>query len=788
MIEPETLDILEFDKIRSSLVDKSYTPAGKKYAGAITPMIDIEALNHRLDETTEMTEILRFEEPFPLERIDDTKKLLHLVSTEGTYLDPKNLLKLKTFLEICARLKKYIKNKSVKYPLIASYLCELKLAQNITSAIDSAVDKTGEIRDSASPALRRIRIEKSSTRNKILSKLEKIIRSRRQIGTRQDDLVTIRDGRYVIPVSETEFSSESGVVHDRSKSGATLYVEPMVTVEANNRLRKLDSEEESEIERILISIADLIRDALADLQNNYRIVSSIDFIHARGLLSIQLEANRPTIVLESRIKLINARHPLLLMQTEKHEDIKPMSVSLGGKFDALIVTGPNTGGKTVALKCLGLLALMARSGLHIPADKKSEIGSIHSIFADIGDEQSIELSLSTFSSHLSRVIHALENCDEYSLVLLDEIGAGTDPKEGAALAEAVLSYLLNRNAMAFVTTHYSALKTLPEKYPRIENASLEFDYTTLKPTYRFKIGFPGSSYAIEIARRLGMPAAIIERAENLVGTQERSLTNLLEKLEVELEKLRKEKRSLVDQKSSLEAKRKKLREQESDIGKRRKELERKELEETQYLVEQTRQELERLVKEIREKQAHKTTVKHVHEKLRKLENRLEEKKRRLAPKKRRKSEKLKPGDTVWVETLQADGELLEYLENSRSWKVRVGNMISTVQTKFLSKMSSEDSRPKLPVGVNYAPFDEVSSQISVIGMTVEEALEAVEKFIDSVSLSNLDTVYILHGKGTGALRSAIKKYLSKHPLVSDLRLGYVSEGSSGVTVVTLKRN
>lgn len=788
MITDQTLETLEFDKIRLLLAGKSLTPAGKQLALDISPIESDTELNRVLDETTEMAEILKFEEPFPLQRVDEADKLLAYVSTEGTFLDPGDLLKLKVFLEVCNRLKKYIRNKVEKYPLITAYMNAIKLQQTIIDAIDRAIDRTGEVKDSASPALRKIRIEKLSTRNKVLTKLESIIRSRTTQGSRQDDLVTIRDGRYVIPVAESEFTSKAGVVHDRSKSGATLFVEPMETVELNNRLRKLDSDEEDEIERILLSIADLARSEIGALKKNYRMVAAIDFLHCRGVLSLQLDANKPSIVSETRIKLENACHPLLLLQAKHRSDVVPLSMSLGGKFDALVVTGPNTGGKTVALKTLGLLTLMARSGLHIPATDKSEIGAIHSIFADIGDEQSIELSLSTFSSHLSRIIRAAQNCDNHTLILLDEIGAGTDPKEGSALGESILRHVLHREGLAFVTTHYSALKTLPEKYPRIENASLEFDKSTLNPTYVFKVGLPGSSYAIEIARRLGMPQEIVSFAETLVGTQERNLSNLLEKLEAELQVSRNEKKALMSQQRELETQLAKLNEREAGLRKREETLKRKELDESRSMVESTRRELEELVRSIREKQADRSAVKRAHARIRELDEEFSRKRDRLEPLQKRKRESLESGDSVWIDTLQTSGDLIEYVPNSDSWRVQIGSMISVVKGVHLSKVGSNTPKPSLPTGVNYAPFEQVSPQVNVLGMTVEEATDVVERLIDKASVANLETIYILHGKGTGALRRGIKQFLSKHHLVKDFRLGYVNEGSSGVTVVTLKQD
>jgi len=790
MANINTFEILEFDKIQVILSGKTLTPLGKELCLKISPLSDNSEVRKSLDETTELVEILKYEEPFPLQRLDDTDHNLERVSVEGTFLDPESLLKISIFLEVCGRLKKYIKNKRDKYPLLAAVINGISLFPEIVSAIDRAVDKTGEIKDSASHELRRIRIERGSTQSKVLSKLEQIIRSRPRVGSRQDDVVTIRDGRYVIPVADSDMYARSGVVHDRSKSGATLFVEPMETVELNNRLRELDKREEQEIERILLEISDLIREDLDKMRENYKIAGQIDFIHARGLLSIELDGNRPEVVDQNRVKLIKARHPLLLRQAQKSSDVIPLSVSLGGKHDALIVTGPNTGGKTVALKTLGLLILMARAGLQIPASENSEIGTIERVFADIGDEQSIELSLSTFSSHLKRIIDALESLDSHTLVLLDEIGAGTDPKEGAALGEAIIAYIVEHGALALVTTHYSALKTLPEKYPRVENASLQFDNDTLKPTYRFSVGIPGSSYAIDIAKRLGMPPEVIETANGLVGTQERSLSTLIEKLEAELRISRQQQRSLEQKKKAVDERKRELRKLESKLKEQKRELELKNIEESEDIVEKTRRELENLVKQIREQRADDKSVKEAHRQLRNIEDKIERTKvtHTSEPKKQVKQD-LHPGDKVWVETIQAEGYLIEEESKTASWKVQIGNMVSSVKADMIRKISDSGQKPVIPSGVNYAPFDEeITSQISVRGMTVEEASEAVDRFLDRASIANLHTVYILHGKGTGALREGIKRFLSKHPLVDDFRLGYISEGSSGVTVVSLKHD
>ena len=787
-MDMQTLKKLEYDKILSNIRAKCHTPAGMELTESLSPSTDYATIKKSLEEVFELTEILRFEEPFILQTLDPVDELLSKLKVEMTYLAPSEYLKISYFIQVVHSLQNYMKEKKEKYPLIAEYIAELKSAKEVIVKINDAIDRTGEIKDSASSRLRSIRIDKHLVRNKIMTKLDALIQDQRPSGTRQDDLITIRDGRYVIPVATSEFNSKNGVVHGRSKSGATFFVEPMQTVELNNQLRALINDEEEEIERILIDIGDSIRVRHKELSVNYQVVGKIDFIHAKAKLAVQLDCNKPELTSTPLLDLKNARHPLLLLSAEKASDVVPMDIELGDKFDSLVITGPNMGGKTVALKTVGLLILMTQSGILIPADKESRVGIFEQVFADIGDEQSIELSLSTFSSHISRIISAIKHCDHKSLILMDELGAGTDPLEGSALGEAILKHILKLNGKSIITTHYSALKTLAESEERIENASLEFDHETLTPSYRLKIGLPGSSYAIEMAKRLGMPDKIVKEAIRLVGTQERSLADLIERLQHETKEAQQARQEIEEHLAETEKTRDHYVKRMDKLAQNEEKLKENAIKEANELVESTRIKLEQLVKQIKESKADKSSIKQAHQFIREKKSEYKNQIETIKAKEDAKKPKLAPGDKVFIENLQADGELLDYNDSSDSWRVQTGSMVATVKSELLRKIDQPGFKKEIPSGVNYAPFEDISMQISVRGLTADEAVEAIEKYLDSVSVANLETVYILHGKGTGVLRKVVGQYLKTHPLVKDFRLGYYNEGGTGVTVVNLRKD
>jgi DNA mismatch repair protein MutS2 len=487
--------------------------------------------------------------------------------------------------------------------------------------------------------------------------------------------------------------------------------------------------------------------------------------------------------------LIDARHPLLMHQMRDREAVVPLSLELGQDRQALVITGPNTGGKTIALKTVGLLILMAQSGLLIPADEESRVGVFEQVFADIGDEQSIELSLSTFSSHIRNIISALTNLSGGTLVLFDEIGAGTDPKEGAALAEAIILYCLQNGALLAATTHYSQLKTLPLEHPQIDNASLEFDRKTLAPTYRLQVGIPGSSYAVEIASRLGMPAEVCGQASDTLGTGERSLAELISSLEAELRQVKADRQNLTERLQRAEELENFYRKQSEKISAESGEEKEKALAETKALLETTRRDVEQLVAEIRKSEASKESVRTAHRRMKDLEAQMRE---QLAASEKPSAETVdqttfEVGDTVRVISLQQVGEI-EDIGDGKA-RVRLGQFTTTVEFRNLERLpdSGAATERKRPTGaVSYSSDDSVSPEIHLRGMTVEEATESLEKFLDRARIAGLSQVYIVHGKGTGTLRRTLTQFLKQHPEVESVRLGNWNEGGAGVTIAKLK--
>ena len=785
--DPHSLEVLEYGKVLSILRGLCLTAYGLLRAEQLAPMTDRTEIEKRLAETSQMKDIIRFGEAFPLYRLDDINETFTRSRTEGIHLEPLELLKIKEFIEVTGQLHEYARSERDNFPLIDAYLTGLHSYRDIHKAIDKTIDHDGSILDGASSRLKEIRGEIFSLKRKIVNALERILASRSKHRGWQDDTVTIRDGRYVIPFLSGDFRPDAGIIHDRSQSGATLYVEPKDTVESNNKLGHLFQEERLEIDRILRAITAEIALEADNLLSDSRIIGELDCLHAGADFAIKIDAHRPILASSSRFNFIAARHPLLMYYTEDNDDIIANDVALDKGRLALIITGPNTGGKTVLLKTVGLLILMAQTGLHIPADEKSELGLFTNIFADIGDEQSIELSLSTFSSHVRQIIYAVTHTDDHSLVLLDEIGAGTDPKEGAALAESILLYLIGLETKAIVTTHYSQLKTLPMMHPELENASFEFDRKSLKPTYRLQTGLPGASYAVEIAGRLGMPAEITAEATGLLGKGERSLSGLIESLEKDLEGLRKDKAVLEEKLKSAGQLEDYYRQQQEKFEREAGDNRQKLIEDLEQTLARTRVEIERLVKNIRESSASKQSVKELHAFLRNREKDLDRLKRDNRPGGDAAAAELKPGDRVWVDSLGQDGELVEIIGPDRA-RVRIGNIMSTVNLagvrpteKAAGDKKAQPTSPMIPdLGTN-------GPEVHLLGMTVDEATEVMDRFFDKALVSGIGQVYVVHGKGTGALRKAVAAYLRAHKAVASFRLGNWNEGGAGVTIVQLKK-
>jgi DNA mismatch repair protein MutS2 len=793
-VDEHTLGVLEFGKIREMLSRQCLSEMGKELALSISPTKDREIAEKEIRQTTELKEILTFEETFPLSSMQDVRHSLRKAGTEGTYLDPRELLNLAETLTISNSLIEFFRNKKEKYLHISALISDLRSFDRLLASINSSVDPSGEIRDSASGRLSDIRHRKKTVRNRILDKLEAMLGARKAKGPRQDDIITIRDGRYVLPMDESEFFQSRGIIHDRSRSGATIFVEPLTVVGMNNQLKELSLEEEAEIERILREITSMVRMEIKDLDVMVRILQEIDFIHAKAQLSFKYDGNPPLLNEQGFISLIEARHPLLgLPKSEKAESpqagaVVPLSLTLGRDHTCLIITGPNAGGKTVALKSAGLLTLMGLAGLHIPAEPYSEISVFQRVYADIGDEQSIEMSLSTFSSHMLHIKDAVVNADSESLILLDELGGGTDPKEGVALGEAIIGELIRKGARTIITTHHGELKTLVQEYPEIRNASMEFDKETLTPTYRFQMGYPGSSYAIQIAQRLGMPEEVIQKAQEFLGGEERDLGALLESLEKDLHKVRENRQALEEQKKVTQELMSLYQDRMKKLDQREKELKTTALRESKLLVETTRVELERLVAQIRKTQAQKEAVKEAHRVVEEKKTSLDKELEKFEEKVTRKLGIVKPGNSVWIEPLGIKGEVVSKDEQSKKFKVLVGSVTYDVEEEKLTIIEEGEKVEAESEYVSTSSYSipQVSMEIDLRGLMAEEAFDIVDKYLDDAFLAGLTSVRVIHGKGTGALRKKIGEFLGHHHRVESTRLGEWNEGGAGVTIVKLK--
>ena len=540
-MEEKTLQKLEYREIIAMLVERCTSQLGKELAAQLKPSLDLEEIKQSLSETTQAKEILRLYPDFSLGGVRDIRRCLNKVKIGGM-IEPSDFLEIADTLFASNRLKRFFQGEQgQKYDLLAAYCTDLPNLSRLEQEIKQKITEEGEVSDAASPELSRIRKQLRSLRGKVRDRLESMLKSPEIQKYLQDPLMTIRDERYVLPVKQEYRAQVPGLVHDQSASGATLFIEPLAVVEINNEIRRYEAKEKSEVMRILRQMSQLVAAHEQELQDIIYALTQVDFILAKGKLSNDLDCGEPLMNNQGYLKIVQGRHPLL------KGEVVPITVYLGKTYDILIITGPNTGGKTVALKTVGLFVLMAQSGLHVPAQTGTELSVFTGVYADIGDEQSIEQSLSTFSSHLTNIVDILDKADSRSLVLLDELGAGTDPTEGAALAMAILEYLIDVKAKIIATTHYSELKSFAFNKERVENASVEFDVNTLRPTFRLLIGIPGKSNAFAISQRLGLKKEIVERARGFLSQEEVRTADLIANLETNqllAEKERQEAQSL----------------------------------------------------------------------------------------------------------------------------------------------------------------------------------------------------------------------------------------------------
>ncbi len=781
-----SIEILEFNKVLATIRGKCLTPYGTEKVDALKPLYVQKEIRQKQQAVSEMKDIINFGTPFPLYRTEDCREFLKESTVENYFIEPKEILKILQLVIISNELHRYNKDDRDNFPLIADLLKEFRPFPELKIEIETAIDSDGEIKDSASKKLRSIRSDLNESKRKIVNTLNQLLAKQTKQAGWQDDIVTMRNDRYVIGVPTNNYQADMGILHDRSQTGATFYIEPKETVETNNKINMLYQEERMEIQRILKAITKEIGVRSESLMTNADLIGSLDSFHACANFSNQIKGNSPIIIDEPSFKFLNVKHPLLMLQFSDQTKVIPNTISLNDNNQAILITGPNTGGKTILLKTVGLSILMAQSGLHISCDEKTECGIFHEIFSDIGDEQSIELSLSTFSSHIKNIIDGLQGANSNTLILFDEIGAGTDPNEGSALAEATILYAIEKKARMIVTTHYSQLKTLAMEYPELENGSLEFDRETLAPTFKLRVGIPGSSYAVEIAERLGMPKSICEKAFSLLSTGEKSLDKLITSLEEELKTLNTDKTELAEKLEKAKVLENYYKTQTEHLNKEIETEKEKALADPSAFLKETRTEIEKLVANIRNSEASDKSVKEFHRNLKEREHKV----RHQIEKAQNKvivQDRYDIGDSVEIISLRQKGEIDSLIGKDRA-KIKVGNIYTTVDIRNLKKtgVSSAPQTLRKQSNVSYDSEPIVSREIHLRGMAVDEATEKLDQFLDSAIISGIGQVYVIHGKGAGILKRFLTEYLKKHSEVASIRLGDFNEGGAGVTVVKLK--
>lgn len=789
----KTLNALEYDKIVHKLSLEASSDMTRKLILELVPSTDPREIKEALRETSEAKRLISFKGALPLGNFYDIKDSISLAKKGGS-LSILELMMIMYNIRIVEEIKSYLPKDLEDIDILSELVSLLEVFKNFRLELEKSIENEDELKDSASPALRDIRRNIVRQKEAIKSKINQIISSADNKDVLQDSIVTIRDGRYVVPVKQEHRGRLRGIIHDQSGSGATLFIEPQIIVTMNNHLKDLMIEEQKEISRIIKELSLKVGEISTLLENNQKILLHLDFVMAKGKLAYKNNFEEPNISENGEIELKNAYHPLIDKERAVASDIV-----LGKKFSTLIVTGPNTGGKTVTLKTVGLLSLMVQSGLFISAQEGSRFPIYTKIFADIGDEQSIEQSLSTFSSHMTNIVDIIRNANINSLVLLDELGAGTDPTEGAALAISILDRLKEQGCHIIATTHYTELKKYALKTEWIENASMIFDVETLTPTYKLEIGSPGKSNAFEISKKLGLEDDIISRAKSMINKEDLAFEEILESIERDKKQAEDEKEEAI----LLNIQIKKLKAEIEEKNKKEKEF-------RENLLKKAREEARNIVKEAEK------TAKEVQEELKELikieslgerTKKLEESKRKLKDSAGKYREKfiveinnspidindVKVGDRVKVVTLNQNGEILSLPDSKGNILVQIGNIKMKCKAKDL-KLISEGRLKELKkktAKANYGSLYKgkrmsISQSINVQGEILDDAICKIEKYLDDAILSGLKEVTIIHGRGEGVLQKGIHKFLQDNKQIEAFNFGNYNEGGTGVTIVKFK--
>lgn len=790
----KVLTTLEYNKIIDLLTEKADSEPGKKLCRDLVPSTDLSAIRTAQRETKDaLARLFRIgSTSFGSNRdLGFSIRSLEI----GSSLSMSELLKLASFLDNVSRIKTYGKKEREDLPndSLDAYFEGLTPMTQLANEINRCILSEEEMADDASPRLKSIRRSKLSTNEKIHSQLTSMVNGVYRTFL-QDAVITMRDNRYCIPVKAEYKSQVSGMVHDQSSTGSTFFIEPAAVVNLNNQLKELDLQEQEEIEVILGDLSSQAAVHTSELAADQKIMTTLDFIFAKAKLAMEQNATEPIFNTEHYIQIRKGRHPLL----DKKKAV-PIDVRLGKDFDLLVITGPNTGGKTVSLKTVGLFTLMGQAGLHIPALDRSELSIFSEVYADIGDEQSIEQSLSTFSSHMTRVVHILQHADADSLCLFDELGAGTDPTEGAALAIAILNYLHDRGIRTMATTHYSELKIYALSTNFVENACCEFDVETLRPTYRLLIGIPGKSNAFAISSKLGLSDEIIHAAKEQISKEDESFEDVIADLEQSRVTIEKEQQEIAEYKERIRTLQEQLQKKNEKIDQAKDKILRDANEKARAILQEAKDVADETIRDFNKAGA-SADIKELEKKRQKVRDKINEKNGKLALGNTQKKpadqktvdpKKLKKGDSVKIISMNLKG-IVNTLPDTRGnlfvqcgimrMQTNVNDLVPVKEETITAPALQRTNTGKLKMSKSFS----VSSEINLLGCTVDEAIAKLDKYLDDAYLAHLPSVRVVHGKGTGALRNAVQSHLKRLKYVKEYRLGEYGEGDAGVTIVTFK--
>ena len=785
-MEKRVLKTLEYDKILAMLKERASCCISRELVDTMEPSGDFDTVERELKLTAEAETLFYKTGRSPVDDFPDMRHCLERMHA-ALFLSTGELLGIASCLKAARIAKDILANEVGEESYLYNLAGLLITHRSAEEEINRCIINEDEIFDGASPALARIRRAMRLANEKVREKLNSMIRSTAYQKYLQEPIITIRNGRFVIPVKQEYRQQVPGLIHDQSSSGATLFIEPSAVVELGNEYKKLLAEEANEIERILTELTAMLAPYADEIREDLNIMGQIDLVFAKAKLSRELNAVMPRLNRNNYVRIVRGRHPLI-----PADRVVPIDIWIGSDYRSLIITGPNTGGKTVTLKIVGLFALMVQSGIFVPANEGSEFPVFEHIYADIGDEQSIEQSLSTFSSHMKNIVGILDRADENSLVLLDELGAGTDPIEGAALAMSILEELNDRHCICVSTTHYSEIKAFAMTHEGMENASMEFDIDRLCPTYRLYIGIPGKSNAFEISSRLGLPNSIIDKAKGFLKGEDVRFEDIISSAQSQHRIAEEERKMAEEARAELEKLRADAERERRKLDEDRNRLQAKAKEDAKRIVADTKREMEKLIVEIRsikdiDRSAADRVIQAARDTLRATETAVNEKEAIKKEDNTKPPKTVRAGDTVNIVTLDQKATVLSAPDSKGEVMVQAGVMKLNVKLKDIRLIEEKKAAAPTSGKVGLGAGKQVGLELDVRGMLVDEANIIVDRYLDDAYNAGLSEVNIIHGKGTGALRAGVQAFLKRHPLVKGYRMGSYGEGDAGVTVVTLKK-